>query len=88
MARAAGNYVDDVVILFFDVILILVNAAIGAWIAVALHVQMRSLRKSQQTDKYKLYKRLVVLLMVAILVALIFYIAQVYALSHPPVPPC
>ena len=63
---------------FFEVILILANIAFGIWIVLALMAQMRYLKLNQQTEKYSLYMRLATLLIVVAILAIIFYIAQVY----------
>jgi len=76
VAQAAGAYISSPVELLFEIILIFFNVAFGVWIIIALFIEMRSLKADYQSEKYSLYVRLTILLIVCAIIAIIFFVAQ------------
>eukprot|EP01128_Nolandella_sp_AFSM9_P009518 TRINITY_DN611_c0_g1_i2.p1 TRINITY_DN611_c0_g1~~TRINITY_DN611_c0_g1_i2.p1 ORF type:complete len:529 (-),score=145.60 TRINITY_DN611_c0_g1_i2:113-1507(-) len=76
VASAAGAFIDENLQIFVETILIIANAIFFTWIALALLFQMRALKSLNQKHKWKLYKRFALLLVIAMVVAFIAYVAE------------
>lgn len=83
--------IDDTVDVFFQTVLIVVNAIFFGWVsghrstpffwlqvAIALVVLMKELKKSKQKAKKELYLQFSVFLISALVVGVIFYIAELF----------